>query len=175
MRTHIARTVLLTLAVAACSPDSTGGLLSPTVASLGRIAEAGADTKTKHIQGNLETIETGAPVPGSPILVRRLEGTGTASHLGRFTVVGEIRLNLATASGTGTGAYTAANGDMLLVTSTGQAVIAAGVATVTENVTVIGGTGRFEGATGTLRVVRRVIQATGVSTGTIEGTVTVPK
>ncbi len=177
MRTHISCTVLLTLALAGCSPDITGNPYSPADASpaLSANANAHAGAITKHIKGRLETVETGTPVPGNPILVRQLQGTGTATHLGRFTVVGVLRLNLATASGTGTGSYTAANGDMLLVSVTGQAVVAAGIATVTENATVTGGTGRFEGATGTLTVVRRVVQATGVATGTIDGTITVPK
>ncbi|MES2525219.1 MAG: hypothetical protein V4617_21185 [Gemmatimonadota bacterium] len=181
MRTHIAYTVLLTLAVAACSPDVTGNPISAAEASLARSADASvnananANQKTKHIKGTVEAVEVGTPVPGNPILLRRLEGTGTATHLGRFTIVGELRLNLATASGTGTGIYTAANGDMLMVSVTGQAVIAAGIATVTETATVTGGTGRFEGATGTLTVIRRVVQATGVSTGTIDGTITMAK
>ena len=107
--------------------------------------------------------------------MRHLEGEGTASHLGRFTVVGDFTLNLATASGGGTGAYTAANGDAFTVASTGQAVLAAGIATVTEHVTITGGTGRFAGATGTLTVIRRIVQATGISTGTIDGTIRLPK
>jgi hypothetical protein len=42
-------------------------------------------------------------------------------------------------------------------------------------VTITDGTGRFAGAAGTLTVVRRVVQATGVSSGTVEGTITLPK
>lgn len=173
MRTPIARTVLLTLTLAACSSGTPADLVSPAVSSFAR--SANADTKLIHIRGELEAMETTLPGSGFPILNRRLEGTGTASHLGRFTLVGNITLNLLLASGTGTGSYTAANGDVLTVTSVGQASIAAGIATVTETVTVTGGTGRFDGATGTLIVVRRVVQATGVSSGTIDGTITIAK
>lgn len=172
MRTPIAST-LLVLVLTACAQDAPTDLLAPDGASLAR--SASASTRTMHIHGSLEAFETGTPTPGSPILIRHLEGTGTASHLGRFTMVGTITLNLATASGTGTGVYTAANGDELQVTSTGQAVLAGGIATVTEHVTVTGGTGRFADATGALVVVRRVVQATGLSTGTIDGTITMPK
>lgn len=167
MRTSITHAVLLTVALAACSADS-GTALAPSVPGFARSAEA--DTKTKHISGQLEAVEAGV-ITVFPVINRRLEGTGTASQLGRFTVVGDVRLNVLTASGTGTGTYTAANGDVLAVSSVGQAVIAAGIGTVTETVTVTGGTGRFDGATGTLTVVRRVVQATGISTGTI----TLPK
>lgn len=175
MRTPTALTLLLVLAAAGCTPDGVASPLESSPAVLAQQADANAHASTKRIHGILEATETGAPVPGTPIVIRRLVGEGTASHLGRFTVVGDITLNLATASGTGTGAYTAANGDVLTVTSVGQAVVAAGIATVTETATITGGTGRFAGATGTLTVVRRVVQATGTSTGTIEGTVTLAK
>ncbi len=176
MRTTIASTMLVTLTLAACSPDATEQSFSPTAPAFSAVAQADADTKSKDIHGTLETVESGTFVPGPPPMsLRHLEGTGNASHLGRFTVAADITLNLATASGVGTVRYTAANGDVLTGTATGQAVIAAGIATVTETVTVTGGTGRFAGATGTLTVVRHVVQATGAATGTIDGTITLAK
>jgi hypothetical protein len=45
---------------------------------------------------------------------------------------------------------------------------------VVETLTITGGTGRFSGATGTLTVDRVASRSTGVSTGTIEGIVTLP-
>ncbi len=114
--------------------------------------------------------------PGRPPLsVRHLEGGGTASHLGRFTLVADFTLNLATAAASGSVTFTAANGDVLTGTVTGRAVVGGGIAAVTETVTITGGTGRFAGATGTLTALRRVVQATGVSAGTVEGTITLPK
>lgn len=174
MRTTITSIALLTLALSACSPDAISRPAETAEPNFAAIAQA--DTKTKHISGTLETTESGVFVPGTPPRsIRTLQGTGNASHLGRFTVAANIILNLATASGTGTGTYTAANGDVLTTTATGQAVIANGIATVTETVTVTGGTGRFAGATGTLTVVRRVVQATGTASGTIDGTIVLPK
>jgi hypothetical protein len=171
MRSIPNHTVLLgfSLMLAACSPDITASSMSPSYA---RDAHAGDNGLTRHISGTLETTESGVLIPGTPpMMLRQIEGTGVASQLGRFTLEGELTLNLATASGVGTGTYTAANGDMLTFTATGQAVIASGIATVTESVTITGGTGRFEGATGSLVVVRRIVQATGVATGTIDGTI----
>lgn len=175
MRAPIATAVLVVLGLTACSPDAVPAPLAPSAPGLAWSAQSGDDTRVKLIHGTLETTETGAPMPGTPIVVRHLEGEGIASHLGRFTVVGDFTLNLATASGGGSGAYTAANGDVLTVTTTGQAVVGGGMATVTETVTVTGGTGRFAGATGSLTVVRRIVQATGVSSGTIDGSIILPK
>jgi hypothetical protein len=166
--------LVLTVVLAGCGPDGGRSPLAPSAPSLVARGQATA-TQVKHVHGTLETTESGAPQPGTPIVVRHLEGVGTASHLGRFTVVADLTLNLATASGSGTGTYTAANGDVLTTTATGQAVLAAGIATVTETVTITGGTGRFAGATGSLTVVRRVVQATGVATGTIDGEIILPK
>lgn len=174
MRTLSAPAALLAVALTACSTDTTRDPVAPSGTVLSRVDHADADTKSMHIHGNMEATEWGTPQPGSPIVLRRLEGEGTASHLGRFTTVANITLNLATATGSGTVTYTAANGDMLSGTATGQAVIAAGIATVTETVTITGGTGRFAGAAGTFTVVRRVVQATGFSSGTIDGTITLP-
>lgn len=184
MRTRSAVPVLFAavagLALVGCSGDSTviapdlGAPTATTSMSAGN-SHANNESRSIHIVGVLTATEAGTPQPGTPIVVRHLEGEGTASHLGRFTVVGDFTLNLATASGGGTTTYTAANGDILTATTTGQAVVGQGTAVVTETVTITGGTGRFEGATGTLTVVRRIVQATGVSTGTMDGTITIPK
>jgi hypothetical protein len=167
---------LAALALAACGPDAAHTPLEPGAPSLARGGRAAADTKVKRIHGTLEATETGVFQPGPPPRsVRHLEGGGTASHLGRFTLVADFTLNLAAATASGSLTLTAANGDVLTGTSTGRAVVGGGIAAVTETVTVTGGTGRFTGAAGTLTVVRRVVQATGVSSGTLEGTITLPK
>lgn len=175
MRTHTAPAVLLVLALAACGTDATRDPIAPSAPALARGDQAGAGTKTKRIHGTMEATETGTPEPGNPIVVRYLEGEGVATHLGRFTTASVITLNLATASGTGVVTYTAANGDELTGTATGQAVVGGGFATVTETITITGGTGRFAGATGTITRVRRIVQATGFSTGTLDGTIALPQ
>jgi hypothetical protein len=43
------------------------------------------------------------------------------------------------------------------------------VVAITETATVTGGTGRFAGATGSIQVERIFDRATGVTTGTLEG------
>lgn len=180
MRSHVAVPVLLALTLAGCSADSSVSAPavdapSASTSAWARNVHANDEPRSFHIVGELTATEAGTPQPGTPIVVRHLEGEGNASHLGRFTVVADFTLNLATASGGGSTTYTAANGDVLTASTTGQAVVGQGTAVVTETVTITGGTGRFDGASGTLTVVRRIVQATGASTGTIDGTINVPK
>lgn len=74
------------------------------------------------------------------------EGTGTATHLGYFTVTGDVQIHLP-APGIVLGTYTltAANGDKIFLTMGGRGIDSThGLG----NFLVIGGTGRFQGATG---------------------------
>ena len=171
----LAALALAALALAACSPETARNPLAPSAPSLARGGQGDAAAKTKRIHGTLDATETGGLRPGTTLVVRHLEGEGTASHLGRYTLVSDFALNIATATASGRVTLTAANGDVLTGTLVGRAMVAAGIATVTELVTITGGTGRFAGATGTLTLVRRVVQATGVSSGTVDGTITLPK
>lgn len=161
------------LALAACGSDAARTPVGPSAPTFAKGSHGDVAAKAKHIHGTLlQAIEVGSP---PPISVRHLEGEGTASHLGRFTVVADFTVNLVTLTGSGSVAFTAANGDVLTGTVTGVAVVSGGIAAVTETVTITGGTGRFVGATGTLTVTRHVVLATGVSSGTIDGTIMLPK
>jgi hypothetical protein len=66
-----------------------------------------------------------------------LEGSGHATHVGRYTLQGSAQINFEEGTGSGSGIVTAANGDQLFYHS--EAEFAG---------TFSGGTGRFEGATG---------------------------
>lgn len=165
--------LVVAVILASCSPHDGRLPTAPADAPFAALAPS-HDGKSKHIHGTFVASEVGTPQPGSPLIVRRLDGEGVASHLGRFTIVGTFTLNLSTATGAGTATYTAANGDVINATVSGSAVLASGFATVTETVSVTDGTGRFAGASGTLTVVRRVVQATGLSTGVVDGTITLP-
>ena len=87
----------------------------------------------------------------SPSLITvGLEGQGVATHLGHFTVSAVVLLDVSDPSvpgGTPTGQWTltAANGDMLFLAMGGHGIDDThGFGAFT----VVGGTGRFEGATG---------------------------
>jgi hypothetical protein len=81
--------------------------------------------------------------------------TGTGSHLGRFTATYPHCVNFATGTFSGTATFTAANGDLLFVLLGGSAddlacTTTTGICPVSFTGTISGGTGRFEGAGGTL-------------------------
>ena len=101
---------------------------------------------------------------------------GAATHLGQFTATLTASVNPDNTA-TGTFSFTAANGDQLSGTFVGQGVfIPPNTGRLTEVATIVNGTGRFAGATGTFTMVRldtidfSTGQATG--TGTFEGQIT---
>ncbi len=111
-----------------------------------------------------------------PFLNISFEGAGNATHLGRFTV--DIRIVLDTRDRTLTGTYefTAANGDTLTAGFTGESPLTApGVPqTSVLAATITGGTGRFASASGNFTVESAVDLATGLTTGSFEGTISSP-
>ena len=105
------------------------------------------------------------------------EGTGNATHLGRFTV--EIAHVVNTVARTVTGSYefTAANGDTLIADVTGQFGPTAEnprVLLSVETATITGGTGGFAGATGSFTVERLLNLDTFLTTVSFEGTISSP-
>ena len=108
---------------------------------------------------------------GGPMVAVVIDATGTATHIGRFTLQAPHVVNQATLTAVGTYTLTAANGDVLTADLAGTArmVEPPNVVAITETATVTGGTGRFAGATGSIQVERVFNRATGVTTGTFEG------
>ena len=83
--------------------------------------------------------------PEAGIAYTRVEGKGHATPLGRFTVTGDVAVDVATGIPLGTWTLTTANGDMLYLTMVGSGIDPThGFGAFT----VVGGTGRFQGATG---------------------------
>jgi hypothetical protein len=101
--------------------------------------------------------------------------TGEATHLGHFTLAAVETVSLATKSGTGTYAFTAANGDQLFTTTAGgeDGFTPPNISRVTQVATVNGGTGRFAGATGTftIRMTQTIdfVNNTATLSGTFDG------
>jgi hypothetical protein len=71
---------------------------------------------------------------------------------------------------------TAANGDTITAEgSGGQAtLVAPGVLSIVDPATITGGTGRFADATGSFVIRRTFFVAAGVTTGSLEGTISSP-
>jgi hypothetical protein len=72
---------------------------------------------------------------------------GEATHIGHYTLTGDFVVDVRFGTATGVFTLTAANGDMLFLDMEGHAIPTDLTKTV-ANFTVAGGTGRFEGATG---------------------------
>lgn len=110
-----------------------------------------------------------------PIVSVLLETSGSASQLGRFTLEAPHIVNQATLTAEGTYVFTAADGSTLTATLAGSAeLVAPGVLSISEEATITGGTGRFEGATGSFSTERTFFPATGQTHGTFEGWISTP-
>jgi hypothetical protein len=184
MTHHPLALALAALALAACSPDAGRNPLAPSAPKLAVGGRGDDATKAKQVHGTFEAQEAARfdPPTGPPVfLIVRLEATGTASHLGRYTAVANFTVTVAArpedATAVGTVTLTAANGDVIRATDVGVAASTGtvGVVDITETWTITGGTGRFAGATGTLTVTRRLNQLSGASSGSLEGTINLPK
>ena len=120
-------------------------------------------------KGSLEGSQSLTPLQ-PPFAFVDGSATGTATHLGQFTVTFPHTVNFATSTGEGDYTFTAANGATLTAHFTGQAQLGA-VDTIVETATVTGGTGRLSGVSGTFTVHRVADPATGTTTGTFEGAI----
>ena len=91
-------------------------------------------------------------------------------------MVNDLTLDLATFTGTARSTLTAANGDVLTTTVATQGIPnGGGTINTLESATITGGTGRFAGATGSYVLTRVLIEATGASSGSFDGTITPAK
>ena len=101
--------------------------------------------------------------------------TGLATHLGQFAMTYKVTVNLAEGSGIGSAHLTAANGDSIFTEIRGQAepTETPGINSIEEINTITGGTGQFAGATGSFTVERLVELATGFTSGSLSGKITI--
>jgi hypothetical protein len=163
-------TVAPALLLGACAHDA----ISPTgpAAAEATLSRAGAPASVP-LRGSVAATETGTfdPVAGRVRIV--LVGSGTASHLGRYTLVSRLLLDPVPepAPATGTMTLTAADGSTLVASFTGLGARQpnSSIVLITETATITGGTGRFADAAGQFTLERRLDQATGVSSGRFEG------
>ena len=155
----------------ACAGDMPGSPTSPTSATVGSAQTQARDGEQLPFHGSLQAVEIDVVVP--PSLLVNGTATGTATHLGRFTATFEATVTLATGSAIGSIRFIAANGDRLDATFVGQGTPTTepGVVSIEEDATITGGTGRFAGATGTFTIQRVLTQATGVSSGSFDGSI----
>lgn len=172
MRPILAGLCVLTIG---CSGQTLNSPSSPTPASATTTSLTGVVTAVHSghdlpFRGSLAATET--DTEAFPSLLVDGKAEGTATHLGRYAAAFKATVNLFDGSATGSYTFTAANGDQLFSTFTGLGVPAGdGLASITETLTITGGSGRFAGAGGTVVVERMLNQSSGKSFGSIEGSI----
>jgi hypothetical protein len=180
MRASYIPIAVLALLCVGCS--QTASPISPTLGSV----EGSMNTAPTRVGGGKIASATEVPLKGtlegastmefdpppSPFFSVHLRATGNATHLGRFTLDAPHRVNGTTLTSVGTGLFTAANGDRLMTDFTGVAtpLSAPGTFAIRETFIIKGGTGRFDGATGTFVLERVVDLADPATSGSFEGT-----
>lgn len=152
MRTARTPPVLLVLILIGCGTDGPTAAV-PEAPALGRAAAAHRATPERPISGRCEAT-TVQVQPIGPGVVRRVSvGTCQMSHLGRTELLSVATTNLATFEQTAEHTFTAANGDRLFATSAGAGALTPPTTLLFTGVTTFtGGTGRFAGANGAMRV-----------------------
>jgi hypothetical protein len=106
-----------------------------------------------------------------PILTESITGGGNATHLGRYTFAMEETVNFLDGSAAGAVLLTAANGDTVSATYTGQGRPEPPLVSIREEATITGGTGRFAGASGTFVIDRVFDPAKRTTTGSFAGSI----
>jgi hypothetical protein len=136
--------------------------------------EAPTYGKPVLFQGSLEAIETDE-MDGSIIYVHG-RGSVNTTEFNNFTVRFEGLVHN-DQNGVGTGIlianYTSPNGDSLFAEASGRGAPTStlGVNRIVENYTIKSGTGRYANVSGSFIVERLLTLATGVSSGTVSGTI----
>jgi len=126
-------------------------------------------------QGSLDGVVTRTPI--DPVFDSVLvDATGSATQLGQFTLAVPHVVNHTNGTAIGTYEFTAANGDTVVAVFTGQATPTStpGLLYIVETATIVGGTGRFAGATGGFVCERLFDRITGTTTGSFEGSISSP-
>jgi hypothetical protein len=152
--------------------SSAASLVLGVLAVLG-LAGAAAAQPVPFV-GRLDGVATVTGLP--PIVSVLVIAKGNATQLGQFALAIPHTVDLRFMTGTGSYQFTAANGDRLIATFKGQAKTTPtpGVIAIVETATITGGTGRFAGATGGFICQRLFNRVTGKTTGSFQGTISVP-
>src|SRR5215475_3487691 len=132
------------------------------------LAENSASTRSLPFHGTLSGPEVFTLE--SPVFTVDGTGIGNATGIGRFTASWHRDISNVDGSQTASYEYVAANGDVLLIESVGQAVSPIPPIHIMEIGTIVGGTGRFSGATGVVTI-QRIVVFTGPTTSITSDTI----
>jgi hypothetical protein len=125
-------------------------------------------------KGTVQSTETSVTVFSTMSVTG--SGSGNATELGSFTINYQVEINLMDLSGTETARFTGNNGDSITAEAVGQATEnrTPDMLNVVDIYKITGGTGRFNGASGTFTLNRLVSTTTGASSSTFEGYLLMP-
>jgi hypothetical protein len=148
--------------------------IAALVVTVAAAAPAGAQ-KQVPFKGTFQGQDTDTGSTPSTVTVATT-GTGIATHLGQFSFSQEVTVNLSNGTDTGSARLIAANGDSVDVTivGSGETTSTPGLFSITETWTIIGGTGRFAGAQGSVIVDRLASGITFLTSASFHGTITSP-
>jgi hypothetical protein len=120
-------------------------------------------------------VTTNEVLAPAPMLRQRITGVGETSHLGEGKFVAIATLNLTTPPPfqlTGTCTFYAANGDTFFTEFNGRSTpVGTGILSIVINHTIMGGTGRFENASGSFVGLTTANPALPAGIITYEGTI----
>lgn len=169
MRTRSPLTVLLLGAIVAGCGSEPPTAPADADASAARASASSPAPALRPMSGHCETRFNPPPFPPPAIHRQTDVGTCQLAHLGRTALHGVQDINFAAGTQSGERTFTAANGDELHARHAGtSAMVAPGRIAFSAVVTIVGGTGRFEGATGELRVIGVAVLAETRATMTID-------
>ena len=169
MRAPYISICLLAVSLAACADGTPTSVSAPTATSIRGASLQGADV-ARPLTGSCTTTFGPTPFPPPPIHHQIDTGSCQLTHLGRTEFYGEQDINFAAGTQSGWRRWTAANGDELHLTHTGTSgLVAPGMVGFTAQMTIVGGTGRFAGATGSARGIGVANLATRSTSVTIDG------
>jgi hypothetical protein len=125
-------------------------------------------------KGTVQSTETSVTV--FPTMSVTGSGSGNATELGSFTINYQVEINLLDLSGTETARFTGNNGDSITAEAVGKATEnrTPDMLNVIDIYKITGGTGRFNGASGTFTLYRLVSATTGAASSTFEGYLLMP-
>ena len=128
-----------------------------------------------HLSGQEVDVFQGGPPP-----TIKVDGSliGQATHIGDFTLTYQVLVSLPAGNSAGSATLTTPQGDTILTTIVGQGIAipnTSSLNTIMEVNTITGGTGKFQGVTGYLIVYRLIDLATGLSSGSMVGALTLPE
>lgn len=132
-----------------------------------------AEAKTYNVRGSLDGHGIGTIQGGT--LHATASGSGTASQIGRFNYALNATVDLGAGTSTGAFLLVFSNGDVIYGLFSGNTPTPG---RIVEQLTIFGGTGRFQGATGSLTLDRVVdlstLPAFESHSGAVTGTINTP-